>query len=348
MDGDIDILTFDEAINASSADSRRHLLLGNGFSISCSNVFSYDRLLESADFSELFVDSNRLFEITGTADFERAIELLRWASRLVTLYPEAPSELAQAIARDAESLKEILAKALANNHLNLPTDIANGRYQRTREFLAKFSNGKIYTLSYDLLLYWTVMQELTPPVNRDDGFRASEEDPGAEWVIWNGLAGPSSQDVYYLHGGLHLYEDIAGSLRKITWVRTRVPLIEQIRNSLMNDLFPLIITEGTSSEKMHRVSHSPYLHRGFRSLSAIEGSIFIHGHSLASNDEHVISRIEHSKVDTVYVSVYGDISSESNRHLLERSRKMPDNRMTHRPNKPLEVRYYQSETTPIW
>lgn len=45
-------MTFDEAIAGSEQFSKRHLLLGNGFSIACrADIFHYGSLYDQADFS---------------------------------------------------------------------------------------------------------------------------------------------------------------------------------------------------------------------------------------------------------------------------------------------------------
>ncbi len=74
----MDVLSFSEALEKSEATTgSRHLLLGNGFSIACRpDLFRYDRLLDEADFSDLVVDHEALFGLSGTTDFERVIQSL--------------------------------------------------------------------------------------------------------------------------------------------------------------------------------------------------------------------------------------------------------------------------------
>ena len=49
------LLTFAEAIADAQSHSKRHLLLGNGFSIALRpNIFQYGKLYEQADFSIIF------------------------------------------------------------------------------------------------------------------------------------------------------------------------------------------------------------------------------------------------------------------------------------------------------
>ena len=49
-----DIISFEEAISDSEQYKKRHLLLGNGFSIGCrADIFHYESLFGEADFSAI-------------------------------------------------------------------------------------------------------------------------------------------------------------------------------------------------------------------------------------------------------------------------------------------------------
>jgi Domain of unknown function (DUF4917) len=47
------------------------------------------------------------------------------------------------------------------------------------------------------------------------------------------------------------------------------------------------------------------LAKALRSLATCEGSLFIHGHSLDSNDRHVLRGIAEGKFKALFVSLYG-------------------------------------------
>jgi hypothetical protein len=347
-----DIVTFGEALEASTeVGGNRHLLLGNGFSIACRpDRFLYGNLFEEADFGALGVDARDLFGLFGTADFERVVEVLRRSGEVLSLYGSDPT-LIERISGDADVLKEALAEVLSRRHPDNVGSIKPEEYASARTFLANFS-GNIYTLSYDLLLYWTLMQEEGPPVASRDGFHTDPEDPDADWVIWDGFT-DFRQRIFFLHGGLHLY-DAGSQLQKITWSRTGVPLVDQIRASLAANIYPVVVTEGTSEQKIARIEHSPYLYRGLVSLSRIGGSLFLHGHSLDPNDEHVLRRIEASKVEVLYISVHGKPKSSANRRLIERAELMAERRTENEEVKPavkriaLEVFFYDADSAAVW
>ncbi|MEO8198035.1 MAG: DUF4917 family protein [Thermoanaerobaculia bacterium] len=169
-------MTFKEAIEASADYPRRHLLLGNGFSIACRpNIFRYDRLFEQADFSALSETAKAAFVALGTTDFERVIRALGDSTVVAALYG-VTKEGADAMRRDSTALKELLVQAIARNHSESPADIEEKEYASCQRFLAEFSTT--YTFNYDLLLYWTHMHRVDRAEDQsDDGFRTSQAHP---------------------------------------------------------------------------------------------------------------------------------------------------------------------------
>ena len=95
-------LTFAEALQDSERYSKRHLLLGNGFSIACRpNIFAYGKLFEQADFTRVSPTAKYAFTALGTQDFERVIKALRDASAIALSYGHA--NLAATWREDADS-----------------------------------------------------------------------------------------------------------------------------------------------------------------------------------------------------------------------------------------------------
>lgn len=340
----VELLTFDEALNDSSeVADEPHLLLGNGFSISCRpDAFNYGALLDEATFDAAHGDIRAVFELLGTTDFERVIEMLRLAGALADRYGPG-ADLGDKLRHDAETVREALAVTLAARHPDLPFDLTPAEYTAARAFLSNFR--KIYTLNYDMLLYWAVMQELEPDVPTNDGFTNSE-DPDADYVVWEPYLDFGNQRIFFLHGGLHLY-DAGSEISKITWSRTGIPLVDQIRSALAAGRYPLIVTEGSSPEKEGKILHNAYLNHAIRSFAKIQKTLFIHGHSLAPNDQHIFRRIEEGKLDRLYISIYGDVDSDANRDVILRGEAMPNNR-DQLNSRPLVVRFYDAATAHVW
>lgn len=189
----VDVGTFKDVIDASDNGGARHLLLGNGFSIACvPSIFSYTSLYESADFG---VNSqlSDVFDKLKTKDFEEVVRALESSRGICSVYDPRNSALLQNLRNDAERLKEVLLHTIAKKHPRLPSDIDECKYFACKKFLSHFisegmKTGRVYTLNYDLLLYWTLMNDSAGngesiKLLTDDGFGRERETPG-EYVQW--------------------------------------------------------------------------------------------------------------------------------------------------------------------
>ena len=334
---------FEEALTDSHRLSRRHVLLGNGFSIACRpDIFLYGKLYEQADFSKLSPTAKKAFEALGTQDFERVIKALRDTKAIVEAYDGVPQAFIDTLQSDADGLRELLVETIAHSHPAWPGASSDEEYAHCRAFLENFNT--VYTFNYDLLLYWAQMHtdEGVAPTS-DDGFRKSDVDYDAAYVVWE----PSQsheQNTWFLHGALHVF-DAGTEIQKYTWVNTGVRLVDQIRNALKKGYFPLFVSEGTSAEKLERIRHSDYLSKAYRSFSEITGALFIYGHSLAENDEHYLKRIEKGKVSQLYIGLHGDPDSASNKRIVRRADQMANNR---RRGATLSISYFASSTARVW
>jgi hypothetical protein len=333
----ISLVSFEKCLEMSDT-GKRHLLLGNGFSIACRpEIFVYKKLFERAIFDDL-PRARNAFDALGSTDFERVIKALRDFAAIAPIYGDP---IPQALL-DADALRETLVRTIASSHPALPSDITEREYTFCRKFLGHFD--RIFTLNYDLLLYWTLMHDLIPPrIRCDDGFRKPDDDNEAPYVTWE----PENiyeQNVYYLHGALHLF-DAASELRKYTWINTGVRLIKQIHDALSQNYFPLFVAEGTSHQKFARIRHSDYLSKAYRSFLPITGSLFIYGHSLAENDDHVLDAIAKGKTDRLFISIYGDPNSDSNRAILRRANSLAIQRPTKRA---LAIYFYDAASASVW
>lgn len=339
----MDLMVFEQALSESTVYNKRHLLVGNGFSIACRpEIFVYQRLFEQADFSTLSPSAKKVFEALDTQDFERVIKLLRDARAILAAYQGVPTKLTETLKKDADGLRDLLVKTIASSHPEWPGEITEIEYAACRAFLANFKT--IYTLNYDLLIYWAQMHtaEGEEP-SADDGFRKPEDNYDADYVTWE----PSNsyrQNTWFLHGALHLF-DAGTEIQKYTWVNTGIRLIDQIRDALNRGYFPIFVAEGTSNEKLNRIRHNDYLAKAFRSFSEIQGALFIYGHSLAANDDHFLKKIEKGKLNHLYIGLYGNPKSPENKTIIARANKIVARR---RANKPLSVSFYSSESAKVW
>ena len=125
---------------------------------------------------------------------------------------------------------------------------------------------------------------------------------------------------------------------------TGIPLIDQIRNALSEDLYPIFVSEGQSDEKLNRIRHNDYLARAYRSFQSTKNPLFIYGHSMAENDWHIMRLIGEGRIQKLFVSIYGDEDSDENLQIKERVEKIHELRSRNRGGrvKELEVRYLSS------
>ena len=272
-------------------------------------------MFDSADFSSK-PHIEKLFAALQTHDFEVVIKHIQDAAIVLEVYGRTDPELAKSLREDAASIKDALVTAIAKRHPDRPNDIQPEQYVACRKFLLRFDH--IFTLNYDVLLYWTMMQDDVDRMilNHDDGFRHPEADPNAPWVSWQQ---GNSATVSYLHGALHLF-DAGTEITKYTWSKTDKAIVDQIRASLDEEKYPLFVAEGESASKLERILHNAYLHKALRSFEACcqpaTAAIVVFGHSLADNDRHILKCISKGNVPYLLVSLYGDPTSETNQKAI--------------------------------
>jgi hypothetical protein len=344
-----EVISFPNALDSIAGASKRHLLLGNGFSIALRpDIFSYGSLFENADFSNI-PDIPKVFEALGTQDFEIVIRHLQVAATVLQQYRKDLSELVQQLRSDAAEIKSVLVTAVARHHPDRPFDISNAQYAACRKFLSNFDH--IFTVNYDVLLYWALMQDEVDDLKLrpDDGFRHPEDDPDLPYVSWQQ---GNAATVNYLHGALHLF-DRQTEITKYTWSKTTVAIVDQIRLALDEDKFPLFVAEGSSASKLERILHNAYLHKALRSLEACcnssKNALVVFGHSLADNDKHILRCIAGGSVSTLLVGLYGDPASTGNQLAITNANELVQQRSAKRgPRFPLGLVFYNAESANVW
>jgi hypothetical protein len=358
-----DLISFQDAIQQTEG-KKRHLILGNGFSIACRpNIFRYDTLFNQADFSES-AQAKELFDILDTRDFEEVINTLEKSAQIIPAYDNSLQELVSSLTVDANTIKHLLVDTVANSHPARPNDISDKEFWSCRKFLSHFLDKdacercSVYSLNYDLLLYWTLMhKEENDPFNFvfNDGFNRDFEEFGVDGepefspdVTWQSATQSHTQNIHFLHGALHLYDE-GSQLRKYTWVDSGVALTDQARYSIENGFFPLFVSEGTSEKKMDKILHSAYLHKCYRSfvsnINSPSANFYTFGYSFSSNDDHISRRFEEGKFKNIYMGLYGDIEDSANQLILQKVEALRSERSSRYP---LEIHYYDASTAKIW
>ncbi|EDP6183643.1 DUF4917 family protein, partial [Campylobacter jejuni] len=138
------LFEYDEVLK--QTDEKRHLLLGNGFSMAYDkNRFSFTSLLQSAiDNGIIEENSNihKIFKNNNTSDFEEVVKILENTSKILKIYTQ-DERLCEQLSNDSEKLKNFLVDIITNNH---PNKIQNQKkLNSTAQFIENYQ--KIFTLN---------------------------------------------------------------------------------------------------------------------------------------------------------------------------------------------------------
>lgn len=343
------LLTY-EQVRAAIGNGRSHLLLGNGFSISCDSRFLYGKLFDFAKTNGLTERVLGVFERLGTNNFEGVMRLLEdadWLARHYDLLPGS-SESQSAIQEDLQSVKTALVAALAKTHLEHTGKVADDRKTQCAAFLEPYHN--IFTTNYDLLVYWVEMHALAVLKGRD-GFDYDIDEPDAPYVVFSEHVG-GDKGIFFIHGALHLFV-VDGQVRKHTWSRTQTPLIQNIREALDNGQYPLFVAEGLPERKLEQIQRSGYLSYCLGKLERIQNALVVYGLSFGASDKHIANVIaDNADLKALYVGLYGDQNNDANLEIkrnVEAIRRRRDALISaHRARKTLEIHFYDAASASVW
>lgn len=328
-------------------NGRKHILLGNGFSIACDPIFSYSRLYDAALEAGLSDRAQKVFERLGTNNFEGVMRLLddaHWVAETYNLISSGHSDMLA----DVDVVKKTLVQAVAHSHLEHTGKVAEPRKRRALAFLDPYHN--IFTTNYDLLAYWVNMHSSGRPA-WGDGFRADESDPDLPYVIFSERLG-DQRGLFYIHGALHLYV-ANGELRKHTWSRTGKPLTQLIQAGLAQKQYPLFVAEGTPEGKLEQIQRNGYLWYCLDKLAKISSPLAIFGHSLGDSDQHIADLIsDNPKLSKVAIGLHGNLGSKANGEIRASAARMIARRedlvKQTKSAKRLEVSFYDSASARVW
>jgi hypothetical protein len=287
------IISFDEA--SKKAGKNWSLLIANGFSI---KYFRYANLLEK---SGLHPGSplRALFDELSTVDFEIVIRALEDASLVERTYRKEAR--ATRLASEADKLRQALVHAVRITHPVHREEIADD-IPPCVNFLSQFD--KIFTLNYDLLLYWVILDNTQ---QFRDGFGLAEERNGFLWPFKT----EAHCNIYNLHGSLHLFRTPDGEVEKR--IDQGSGVIDAIASTITNaKRLPLYVAEGTSPQKLARIYSVPYLRHCYEKLQQSENAFFVYGHSASENDAHIYDALFRSDIGHLYFCVHQPTADVAN------------------------------------
>ncbi len=342
------MMNYDEVLE-DVKEQKRYLLLGNGFSMAYNpKRFSFTSLLDNAVERELITKTSPIYKVFiqfDTKDFEEVVKLLETSTKVLKTYGVLSKADEKKILDDSKSLKKYLVDVITNNHPDKITEISDDEFFNSSSFIKNFE--KVYTLNYDLLLYWSCIklqsfiqeeQIQDSILDISDGFYDPHEQTTNYVVFGNDGA---SQNIYFLHGGLHIF-DKKSEIIKNTFSRTDKSLKEQTLENLNKDIYPIFVSEGTSEQKKAKIIHNAYLNHCYKSLSSIgtkNSSLVIFGTLLKRNDTHIRKAILKSKVENIYIGVSNEDEAKEFDDFIEQSSKL---------KKAKKVYFYDYRTAKVW
>jgi len=267
------------------------LLLGNGFSVSISNVFTYDSLF-AAFYAKCAADERSRLDSFRTTNFEFILEDLGTAERVNRIF-EVKTE---PIGEFGNLVREGLITTIEDNHPRAD-EIDWNRLRQIAVALDRF--GDIYTLNYDALIYHVIM------ICRDRHRIVESAVPYNDY-FWNRISEHHLQfmdyqnirpykHIYYLHGALFLFKTFDPDRMSQVDVKLctdrNAELLSAIAAEIRAGSIPLFVSEGTSEEKERAIARSDYLHFANAHLKDDRSSIVIYGASLGDQDQHIAEAV---------------------------------------------------------
>jgi hypothetical protein len=277
------------------------IILGNGVSRAVSPGFAYDSIFNVAQSQSvanpLHAHEIDLFTQLVTTNFERVLSALSQARQINQILGLEYGAILAAYDRIRLSLIE------AVHAVHIPwIDIATQTLISIRSALRQYQF--IYSTNYDLLNYWSIMQDTTGFIDFFFGntFDVSNTD------VWD----PTKTRILFLHGALHLYRSGGGTVKRAA--NAYGNLLQAFGDPIGADQspIPLFISEGTSQDKLHSIHSNDYLGFAFSELVRHEGGLVILGQSLEpAYDQHLIDAICGRRNRRIGIGIYRGTQNET-------------------------------------
>ena len=265
------------------------LLLGNGFSINISNLFSYSSL-----YWESVVQlgpSGKIFDGLGTTNFEEVLEALLHTELVVSALGADSTKIQNLYTQVRHALFDTIKR------VHVPwCDIPNGTLSAVATALRSYD--RVFTTNYDLLPYWSLV-EAAP-----FGFADLFLDVGNAFNPRNTEIFSGKTGLYFLHGAVHLWQDDStGATGK--WTSGLNSLLERLETVYTSESLrrPLFVSEGNSEKKLRTIRRSDYLAFALEELRRDSSATVVFGHSLGSSDVHIAEALADGTRQRFAVSV---------------------------------------------
>jgi hypothetical protein len=269
------------------------LVLGNGLSMNIWSRFAYSNLFKQAS-PNLNPSASLLFSDFQTKNFETVLEALWHAERTLTALQRDAAEVTQLY----EDVQHALFQAVQQVHVPWK-DIDRSTLEQISEAMS--SHRLVFTLNYDLLTYWAAMHS-----GADSAIKDFFWTPQNTFDINNATLEEGKTGLLYLHGGLHLWQD-AQSGRTGKWTnRSGGALLKNLEANFKSssNRQPVLVSEGTSPQKMARIRKSVYLTYALQALSDNTSDTVIFGTNFADQDKHISNAIDAGQQRRIAISIH--------------------------------------------
>jgi hypothetical protein len=268
------------------------ILIGNGASIAVSKKFLYKSIFTQAKSQKkdpLNEKDVSLFNSMESHNFEKILSYLAIAK----IVNEALGINKEEIEDRYHAIQNALIEAVHNIHIP-HYKIGTEKLKVIRDELENYKY--IYSLNYDLLIYWAIM--------------AFKEGSGFKDYFWSSVFDISDVEirgkatcVLYLHGSLLHYRLPSGETKKRK-NRDGTDLLTSFGLDTSGYEVPLFVTEGTASDKLSSIYRSDYLSFALSTFSEHEDPLVIFGCSLGENDKHLINAINNWQSRKLAIAIF--------------------------------------------
>lgn len=302
----------------------RAILLGNGLSINLWSGYHYNSLFAEAN---LDGDPEAIFETVGTTNFEAVLERLTHTRDVLRAVDKRTAWVDDLY----DQVREALFGAINRSHVP-HWQLDDARRLEIAGHLERYAS--VFTLNYDLILYWSHLFAASPQIVDFFWGPGSTFDP-FDADLFSGRTG-----VYYLHGGLHLWRN-ALTDQSGKWTHNGLAILDQVEGaySATSPRQPLFVSEGTSIEKVRAIRRSDYLSFAYEALEEEERDTVVFGASLGPSDQHILAALNAGPRRTIAISVYPEGVAEEVivRFKTQMSEALDDH----------QLRFFDSQTHPL-
>lgn len=257
----------------------QHILLGNGFCHQISSAFHWNNI------------------IVGCS------EILD----LQTKYNEQNLEILLKKCQTRAEKNHVIENFISYFSTNHPNGILTNAYtiKNYRCLIETLKMKSIFTINYDLSLYWLIVEEARNNDTYRDGFSKTGF---LEYYLKN-YKGTS---LYYLHGAVFIYHNNKTELKYIyesQQIDNQIFSIKSITSQIRaTHHIPVYVFESTSEIKKSQIAKFKYLKFCFEQLKKITGNICIYGTSIGNEsavDKHIIFQIlANDNINMIHLGIH--------------------------------------------